>query len=149
MQKLPQRKAQGGVVLLEALIAVFIFSFGILGLIGMFAASIKNGTEAQSRSQAAFLADSLLGQMRVADPNTRSTSYASPSGTDYATWIANSVYKVLPTAQSSAPTVAFSGNGSRTVTITIAWKANNDSTTHQYIATSVLEAPPPSASSSP
>jgi type IV pilus assembly protein PilV len=146
MQKLSHRATQGGVMLLEALIAVFIFSFGVLGLIGMFAASIKNGTEAQSRTQAAFLADSILGRMRVADPNTRSTTYASPSGADYMDWIANSVYKVLPTAQTSAPTVAFSGNGSRTVTITIAWKANNDSTTHQYIATSVLEAPPASAS---
>jgi type IV pilus assembly protein PilV len=144
-------KAQRGVVMLEALIAVFIFSFGVLGLIGMFAASIKNATEAQSRTQAAFAADSLVGLLRTADPATRASTYASPNGADYKTWATNQVYTVLPTAQISGnqPQVVFSGTGSLQVAITINWKANNDTTTHTYVVTTMLDAPSVATAATP
>ena len=59
------RGRQQGVMLIEALIAILIFSIGILALVGMQSVAIKNVTDARSRSEAAFLAGELLSQMWV------------------------------------------------------------------------------------
>ena len=58
-------KSQNGVILIEALIGILIFSIGILALIGMQAAAMKNTTDAKYRSEAAFLANQIIGQMWV------------------------------------------------------------------------------------
>jgi type IV pilus assembly protein PilV len=62
-------KSQQGVMLIEALIGILIFSIGILALIGMQATAIKNTTDARYRSEAAFLAQQIIGQMWVDIPN--------------------------------------------------------------------------------
>ena len=60
-------KAQQGVVLLEALIAILIFSLGVLGLVGLQATMIKSTSDAKFRSEASFIAQQKIGQM-WADP---------------------------------------------------------------------------------
>jgi len=60
---LPIRAREEGVMLIEALIAILIFSIGILAVVGMQATAIKNVTESKSRSEAAFLAEELMAQM--------------------------------------------------------------------------------------
>ena len=52
---------QQGVVLLEALIAILIFSMGILAVIGLQAAMIKNTTDAKFRSEATVIAQQRVG----------------------------------------------------------------------------------------
>ena len=44
-------------MLIEALIGILIFSIGILALIGMQAAAIRNTADARYRSEASFLAN--------------------------------------------------------------------------------------------
>jgi len=56
-------KREDGVMLLEALIAILIFSIGILAVVGLQAVSIKNVTDSKHRTEAAFLANKLLSQM--------------------------------------------------------------------------------------
>jgi type IV pilus assembly protein PilV len=58
-------KNQAGVMLIEALIGILIFSIGILALLGMQGAAIKNTTDAKYRSEAASLASQIVGQMWV------------------------------------------------------------------------------------
>ena len=58
-------RSQTGVMLLEALIGILIFSIGILALIGMQGAAIRNTTDARYRSEASFLANQIIGQMWV------------------------------------------------------------------------------------
>jgi type IV pilus assembly protein PilV len=60
---LPVRSREKGVMLIEALIAILIFSIGILAVVGMQSVAIKNVTESKHRSEAAFLAEELLSQM--------------------------------------------------------------------------------------
>jgi type IV pilus assembly protein PilV len=50
-------------VLLEALIAVMIFSFAVLGIIGLQAAMVKNTSEAKYRAEAAHIAQQKIGEM--------------------------------------------------------------------------------------
>src|SRR6185295_8528366 len=54
---------QTGSALLEALVAILIFSFGVLGLIGILAGSIRATNDARYRAEAANLAQGLIGDM--------------------------------------------------------------------------------------
>jgi type IV pilus assembly protein PilV len=58
-------KAQRGAVLLEAMIAVVIFSMGILALVGLQAAMVKNTSDAKYRAEASFVAQQKLGDIWV------------------------------------------------------------------------------------
>lgn len=63
IRKRVDRAAQRGVMLLEALIAIAIFSIAVLGLIGLQSAAIKNAGEARQRAVAAFYTNQIIGQM--------------------------------------------------------------------------------------
>ena len=47
---------QSGVMLLEALIAILIFSLGVLGIVGMQASAVKASRDAKYRADAGLLA---------------------------------------------------------------------------------------------
>src|SRR5262249_9395470 len=87
---------QAGVMLIEALIGILIFSIGILAVLGMQGAAIKNTTDARYRSEAAFLATQVVGQMWVDMANL--ASYDTDNAVAYAprdTWV-NNVATTLP-----------------------------------------------------
>lgn len=56
---------QQGAVLLEALIAILIFSFGILAISGLQAAMMKNTANAAYRAEASYLVQQLVGNMQI------------------------------------------------------------------------------------
>lgn len=62
------KSAQQGVVLLEALVAILIFSMGVLALVGLQAAMIKNTSDSKYRSEASFIAQQRIG-MIWSDPD--------------------------------------------------------------------------------
>ncbi|MBN8447992.1 MAG: hypothetical protein J0M13_03145 [Candidatus Accumulibacter sp.] len=62
-------------MLLEALISIAIFSIGVLGLIGLQAAAIKNADDARQRAVAAFYGNQLISRM-WADDRANLASYA-------------------------------------------------------------------------
>src|SRR3974390_1730364 len=67
-------RSQRGVMLLEALIGILVFSIGVLGLIAMHAASIAQVTGARERTQAAYYANQIIAQM-WADNRTNLAQY--------------------------------------------------------------------------
>jgi len=78
-QKFPHKEfahkgkpSQQGVVLLEALIAVLLFSMGVLALVGLQAAMVKNTSDANYRAEASFIAQQRIGQI-WADPGNAIT----------------------------------------------------------------------------
>lgn len=71
----PLRRPQRGVMLLEALVAIAVFSIGVLGLIGLQSAAIKNTDEARQRAAAAFYANQIIGSM-WADVRANLATYA-------------------------------------------------------------------------
>jgi type IV pilus assembly protein PilV len=87
---------QAGAMLLEALISILIFSIGILAIVGLQAASIKNAGDAKYRSDASQLASSLIAQMWTTDHSqaTLQTNFSS-TGNGYKQWL-NSVNATLP-----------------------------------------------------
>ena len=129
---------QSGVMLLEALIAILIFSLGILAIVGLQAASIKSAGDAKYRSDASLLANQLIGQMWVSDRTTTTLqSSFGTGGTDYSTW-QSSVAAALPGTSTNPPSVTFTTDNSTATpssvaTITIYWQSPSETTTHQYV----------------
>lgn len=81
-----RRSTSRGVVLLEVLISILIFSLGLLGLLGVQAWAVESAREATLRADAVFAANELLGRMWVNRANLASyagtTTLASmPGGT--------------------------------------------------------------------
>lgn len=62
------RLRQGGYVLIEALIAILIFSIGVLALVGLQAEMAKNTSDSQFRAEATYIAQQRIGVM-WADPD--------------------------------------------------------------------------------
>jgi type IV pilus assembly protein PilV len=73
------KSSQQGVVLLEALVAILLFSMGVLALVGLQAAMIKNTSDAKYRADASFIAQQRIGVI-WSDP-TNALTYLEP-GTD-------------------------------------------------------------------
>ena len=60
--------SQKGIVLLEALIALLIFSMGVLAIAGLQGAMLKNTTDSKYRSDASYIAQKRLAEMWVSPP---------------------------------------------------------------------------------
>lgn len=130
-------------MLLEALIAILIFSMGILAIVGLQATSIKLSTDAKYRSDASLLANQLLGQMWSSDHRaaTLNTQFSSPSGASYNLWLGK-VKTALPgVSGNNLPTVTVSTADATLgqVTITIHWQAPNEPAAHNYIAIAQIQ----------
>ena len=132
---------QSGVMLLEVLIAILIFSVGILGIVGLQGTAIKQVTDARFRSDAALLANQLIGSMWVTDRTvaTLKDRFATDKD-DYVTWVgtaanqAGTVIGTLPGVADFPPTVDISDSG--IATISIYWRAPSEKTgtqPHQHV----------------
>jgi len=141
-----------GVMLLEALIAILVFSIGILAVVGMQGVAIKTVTDAKYRSEAAFLANDLLSQMWSDTASLGAGSYEYPgSGTVPAkltAWKAR-VDARLPGTASAEPSVAVTNVTAQggTVKIVIQWRlpeeVNRGLPPHNHTVLSSVYANPP------
>jgi type IV pilus assembly protein PilV len=137
----PGARNQRGATLIEGMLAILIFSIGILGIMGLHAASIRNTTDAQFRAEASHLANSLIARMRVYDAGTVTTDFASPAGAQYTQWLADiaTANETLPGMATNPPTVAFGGANGREITVSIFWQAGGDTAVRQQIVHSQLD----------
>ena len=104
---LKPRYRQTGAYLLEALIGILIFALGVLGIVGLQAASLRTSTDNSLRAEAVFAATQLMGQMWADVQGTLVANYSSAAaGPTYTAWAAE-----LKAAQGAAwvqdPTVDF------------------------------------------
>lgn len=126
----PSRQ-QAGMMLLEALLGILLFSIGILGLIGLQGVSIKNTTEARYRSEAAYLANQIVGRMWVDRTNlpnyalTSATTCNAGSTTALQQWLCQ-VEAALPGITATAATRPTIGVAADTVTVTLHWRVGSN-----------------------
>jgi len=59
----PPRRKQHGVALIETLVSILIFSFGVLGLLGLEASAITFSVDAEDRNRASLLANEIATYM--------------------------------------------------------------------------------------
>jgi type IV pilus assembly protein PilV len=122
-----QARSQAGVMLLEALIGILIFSIGILALIGMQGAAIRNTTDARYRSEASFLANQIIGQMWVDRSNL--ALYTTSGYAPRDNWVTN-VASTLPgiDVPSNTLTPIIAVGAENEVTVTIRWQQPGETT---------------------
>lgn len=118
----PDGPDQRGIVLLDALIAILIFSIGVLGMVKLQSDAISYSSEAKYRVDAAMLADQVIGQMWVADPATLQASF-NAGGAKFVAW-KDAVALVMPQSDTYPPTIVVQSDG--TVTVTVNWLASSD-----------------------
>lgn len=132
------RKQQRGVMLLEALIAILIFSMGILAMVGMQATTISTVSDAKYRADAAFLANQVIGQMWVDQANL--ASYAYTTGTPpavLANWVAQ-VQSGLPGVTNTLnPPQIVIGAGNQ-ITVRVFWQPPQAATPHSHMAIATI-----------
>src|SRR5258705_5858239 len=54
---------QSGMSLIEVLVAILVFSFGVLGMVGLQAQAVKLSTDSEDRTRAALLANQIVSEM--------------------------------------------------------------------------------------
>lgn len=102
-------RREQGLSLIDVLVAVVLFSIGVLGLVALQARSTQTAVDAESRIYAAVLADDIVGVFIAANTGT------VPSGTLLSNW-KNRVNTALPGGVGSVA----AGTGS-TMNVSISW----------------------------
>lgn len=131
---------QRGMMLIEGLLAILIFSMGVLAVVGLQAASVKNGTDAKYRADASFFANQIIGTMWA--NQTDLITYAhNPTGApcapvapasanpSVAAWLAD-VAQGLPNADASRQQISVSPLN--VVTVSVCWQSATDTTPHSH-----------------
>ena len=138
----PPRRGERGFTLIEVLVSVLIFSFGILGTLGMQTSAIKMSTDAQQRAEATFLADQLLARMLISDPATAAsfahraggTTRCAPTGPAsthpiVTEWL-REVTETFPRSSADEQQITVSGAPANEVTVRLCWKNGESDTPH-------------------
>jgi type IV pilus assembly protein PilV len=137
-----------GSTLIEAMVAIVVFSLGILGLAGLNVALIEQTTNSQLRAQASYLAEEMLGLATADVANvtcyTMTTSGPATCGNEsvegtVAEWRTR-VLATLPGATTTPPTISYtsSGTGKGDLTVTLLWKRPHEAIQHNYVLTTNL-----------
>jgi len=135
-------RRQQGSSLLEGLISIGVFAFGMLGLAGMETQLMQHGMHAQFRAQASYsyMAEEIIG-LASADAANVGCYVMTPSGPGAcgsaiataaaADWRARSL-AAFPGASGAPPTVTYAVDG--TLTVTILWQRPQEPTQHNYVS---------------
>jgi type IV pilus assembly protein PilV len=132
---------QHGGFLLEGLIALFIFSFGVLGLIGTVAGSIRASNDARYRVEAINLANAMIGDMWTTRAAALDTEFGT-GGRKLTVWQVQAA-RLLPSATGdNAPVVDLTSTGlsaqSRSVVVTVFWQLPGETQRHQVLMTAEI-----------
>lgn len=152
-------RQQYGSTLIEALVAIVIFSVGVLGLAGLYATSIKLAADAKLRSDAAYLANQIIGHMwadraDIADYTLNSTASLNSTCSNFTAssksgsgqgisnlnaWLGETSKKgtVLGTLPGAKAQITVE-TGTNVVNVTLCWKAPQESETHQFSSTALI-----------
>jgi type IV pilus assembly protein PilV len=111
-----QGRKQGGATLIEVLVAVLIFSIGVLAVIGLQAVAVQTTSEAKYRADASFVASAALSRLWGDPANIESYEETDTTISD------------LPNGKR---TIEVDGNQ---VTVTINWQGPQDAGERQFVA---------------
>lgn len=109
-----RRAHQHGFTLIEILVALLIFSFGLLGFVGLQARAIQFSVGAEDSNRAALLANDMAATMVL-----KNTVDTTALATDIAAWQARAASATagLPNGTASA------SNTGNVATLTLTWRA--------------------------
>ena len=115
-------RSQRGVALIESLVSILIFSFGVIGLIGLEASAINFSMDAEDRNRAAVIANEIATTMWLAN----SVTLTAAQLTTWQTNVANTATGGVP---NGTLTITPTAGTTRTADILITWKPQTDAAT--------------------
>jgi type IV pilus assembly protein PilV len=132
---------QGGSFLLEGMVAILIFAFGILALVGILAGSIRASNDARYRTEAINLANAIVGDMWTTQPTQLDAQFGS-GGTKLTAW-QDYAASLLPSATgANAPQIDLTQAGlssqSRSVVVTVFWQLPGATERHRVLLTAQI-----------
>jgi type IV pilus assembly protein PilV len=139
---IPAPRQQKGSMVIEALLAILLFSLGVIAMMGLQAASVTMATDARYRSDANLLANNLMAQMWASHVSTTLQADFQNGGAVYNAWLAD-VNAALPGSAANPPAVTIvpvtTTIGGQTitkypVTVQIYWQSAGETTRHTYVA---------------
>jgi len=138
--KAPMKK-QGGVALLEVLIAIIILGIGLLGTIGLQARAYSALSDAGQRAEATIAADKLIGVMSndVANLANYQVALDAEPPEELEPWMAETK-SAIPSARVRVAVVQEDPLRSR-VDIEISWKRKANETENRHRLTSYINLP--------
>lgn len=134
-----RRKPQSGMTLIEVLVSILIFSFGILGMVGLLARATQFSVDAEDRNRASLLANEIASAMWTAG------SVNSVPEADLKAWAARVGNPQAGGLINGTSEISFEGTGSGTVaTIEVRWrhpgrKAGDQGSTNRYVTQVVVQ----------
>lgn len=124
--------AQRGVALIEALVGILIFAFGIIGLVGLQVSMSRAQGAAKYRADAAYLGSQVLGTMWADRSNL--LKYDSGTCGSYQPckdW-ADKVASALPSGSAQ-----IAADAAGTVSLTVTWSTPVEGTHSHVVTTSI------------
>lgn len=122
-------------MLLEGLIGILIFSIGVLAIVGLQTAAVKNVSDTKYRANASFLANQVIGQMWADNPTSLAADYNTGGG-KFTVWKNSFATDNAFLPNGNATIVVGAGN---VVTVTITWQAPGDVGVHTYTTTTQVQ----------
>ena len=121
-----------GSSLVDALLALLLFSVGMLALLRLMSAALVESTNAQYRNQASQLASALVSSMWTGDRSLASlqSRFGNQNAQDYRAWLSK-VQAALPGTDKPALQPEVIIDAQRHIAITLRWQAPSDPGPHQ------------------
>ncbi len=149
------RGEQAGMTLIESMVAMLLFSMGILALVGMYATATSRTSDSQYRIEAANFANRMIGEIwanvdRSTAANLTNTLMAFQhrpgdggcafSGNVSANaavtqWVTDitAAGTGLPGADNTMQQIIVDTANANRVTVTVCWRAPTDTTPHRHV----------------
>jgi len=127
-----QRRKHAGSALIDGLLALGLFSIGMLSLLQLVSTTLVEAMHAQYRSQASLLASALVARMWAGDRSVAAlqSRFGSVTSGEYQQWL-NAVQADLPGTRIPANQPLVTIDANRRVSITLRWQQPSERTAHE------------------
>ena len=128
-----------GVFLIETLVALVVFSLGMLGLLALLAGALRASGNAQWRSEGADLAAAAIARMTTEDGATLTARYDATSGDAYRALLQQATRLPGVSRTRNAPSVDIEDTAERRrVRVDVRWLAPGETIAHRASVSAML-----------
>lgn len=127
-----------GSALIESLISLLVFSIGLLSLLALLTATLKESDNARYRSEASLLASDLVSRMWSGERSlTALQQRFDLQANEYQQWLRR-VQSALPGISTTRNAPQLLIDDQRQITLTLYWQAPSDTERHQLVTVTRL-----------
>lgn len=128
-----------GSALIESLLALVVFSVGLVSLLALLSAALLESGNAHLRSEASLLAADLVARMWNGERTTQALQarFGDPEADEYRAWLQR-VQSALPGVTGAVNQPQLDIDADRRVTLSLRWQAPGDRRAHELVVHTVV-----------